>query len=251
MANETPNPIMTHQAELWKGGQHDTHLYDPGATQGDNPLMAVYPTVSDAAEARRRLLEAGVAGSAIDIVDRTGEQETGPRGGLWASVRHLLIADEDVAGRAEAAERGRAVLLVRPHVEQRADIVRLLEATAPIGFDARLEEWRSAGWNALAAQQAQTGGPDGNARTVASPGAPVADLAAQSAHSTAIGKQTDVIRTADTPGTSGAVAEDMTSIGRRGIAGAYDTATRPAERRDAETLGNAAQTTGAAAVGKG
>lgn len=184
------NPIMTNQQPLAPSGQHDPHLYDPNAAD-THRLVAVYETVDEAQAARRQLIEHAVPETALNLIDRT--DETGSTGGFWAALRRFVIPDEDVAGYAESVQRGHAVLLVRPDQARRIDVIRLLEDTNPVDFDARLAEWRSAGWQALETRREIAGAAPASGAQ-GSPAIGAADPAIRSATTTATGRIADVVQ---------------------------------------------------------
>lgn len=221
MANETTgNPMFTRQDQLAPTGMHDTHLYDPAAT--DNQIVAMFETYERARSARDQFVDAGVESRAIDIVDRTAE-EGGERryesGGLWGALKSMFVPDEDAHGYAEGVERGHAMLVVRPRPEAREQVIHLLEQADPVDFDARLEEWRSAGWNGIHAGQTQY-----EATRTAAPGMAAATLPAGSATTTAAGRATDVVSTGEPKGTSGAAVE---ATGAAGAANPLDQGNTP------------------------
>lgn len=200
----TSNPLMTHQQVIAPSGEHDTHLYDPNAID-DHQLIAVYDTAATAEAARARLTGNGLPADAIRLVDRTREDHSQ---GLWAAIKRALLPDEDAHGYAESIHRGHALLVVRPGEANRVEVIRAIEATQPIDFDARLAEWRAAGWNGLATEQA------GGAPALTAPD----NQAGASAMTTATGRAATIIQSASPP------AEASRSGGQ-----AYDTETRQPE----------------------
>lgn len=140
---------------------HNTALYDPAAH--DDQIVAMFETPADAQAALDRLAAEGVAGDA-EITDRTadganaGVNSEGGNTGLWGSLKGLFAPDDEVHGLAEGVRRGHALLVLHPSLEHRGRVIELLEASNPIDFDARLEQWRTAGWENLRAQEAATMG---------------------------------------------------------------------------------------------
>ncbi len=67
-------------------------------------------------------------------------------------------------GLAEGVRRGHALLVLHPALETRNRVIEILEASNPIDFDARLEQWRTDGWRNLAEQEAATMGAETDAR---------------------------------------------------------------------------------------
>src|SRR5579875_2480983 len=147
MANEpTSNPTFIRQEQLAPTGVHDTHLYDPNAS--DDQVLVMFETYERARTARDLLIENGIPRAAVDVLH--GEAEADDAGfdyqrseeGFWGAVRSLFSAGEEPQhGYAEGLRRGHALLRVRPPAGQRIEVVRLLATTEPIDFDARLEEW--------------------------------------------------------------------------------------------------------------
>ncbi len=93
------------------------------------------------------------------ITDRTadganaGVNSEGGNTGLWGSLKGLFAPDDEVHGLAEGVRRGHALLVLHPALESRDRVIQVLEASSPIDFDARLEEWRTDGWKNLRAQE--------------------------------------------------------------------------------------------------
>ena len=140
--NTNRSPSMT--------GGHDTGLYDPD--RHDNRIVAVYETAERAAVARDMLVKEGVPSGDIQIMDQSQMAPTTPAGdatdqGIWASIKSLFVPDEDAHSYAEGVRRGHAVLSVDPtNAADRNRVIEVLESTDPVDFDARLEEWRQAGY---------------------------------------------------------------------------------------------------------
>ncbi len=131
---------------------HDTGIYDPNIH--DNQIVAMYETEAQARAARDTLISNGVPERAIHV--NAGEQDHIAAGadyernntGFWGSIKSLFMPDEEAHGYAEGVRRGHAVLVVRPDATMdRHRIVELLESTDPVDFDAKLEEWRQAGYS--------------------------------------------------------------------------------------------------------
>lgn len=126
---------------------HDVHLYDPSIH--DNQIVAVYDTMQQAEAAKAELMDAGVDGAAIELIDgnRTGIDQA-PDGGFWGAVKSIFAPDEDALAFRHAMGRGHAMIVVYPaQTANREQIITVLDATGPIDFDAKLEEWRQAGYD--------------------------------------------------------------------------------------------------------
>ena len=128
----------------------DTGLYDPAVH--DNEIVALYDTDAQARTAQQVLVDAGVPEGAMQLVARTLGDLGVPdqaSAGIWGALKSLFVPDEDRTAYSHAIARGHAMLIVRPTADvDRTMVVRKLETTDPIDFDARLEEWRQAGYEA-------------------------------------------------------------------------------------------------------
>lgn len=136
------------------GAAHDTGLYDPN--RYDNQIVAVFENRTDADRARDALLGAGIPSSAIQVLDRSsGDQTAGMsraedrnQEGFWGAIKSLFAPEEDYATYHHAIERGHAMVVVVPTGDMdRHRAIEVLESSGPIDFDARLEEWRQAGYD--------------------------------------------------------------------------------------------------------
>lgn len=151
----------TDPASLTPTG-HDTPLHDP--TLQDNQIIALYDSMEQAEAARQSLLDAGVDGAAIQVVDGEGVstlpisppammEETTDLG-FWSVLTHLFIPHEDAHDYGQALDRGHAMVIVTPaKAANRGPIIETLERTGPIDFDARLDEWRQGGYDYTSASR--------------------------------------------------------------------------------------------------
>lgn len=147
MSGTTHNPGSLNQAAA-----HDTGLYDPNLH--DNQIVALYETDAQARAAQEKLASAGFSASATQIVSRDSSNTgtTSASGaadeGLWGSIKSLFVPDEDRTTYNTAVNRGHAMLVVTPDMSMdRQRLIQVLETTNPLDFDAKLEEWRQAGYN--------------------------------------------------------------------------------------------------------
>ena len=144
---------------LNQSAAHDTGLYDPA--RHDNQIVAMYETDAQARSAKDSLVASGVPAAAIQLVSRTPETSTlggvnaeDADSGVWGAIKSLFVPDEDRTAYTHAVGRGHAMLVVTPGMgHDRQMIVRTLEATDPVDFDARLEEWRQSGYDASTVHQ--------------------------------------------------------------------------------------------------
>ncbi|GAC1342697.1 MAG: hypothetical protein NVSMB18_17190 [Acetobacteraceae bacterium] len=141
---------------------HDTGLYDPN--QHDNQIVAVYESRALADAARDALIGAGVPERAIQVIDHasggadpaSGDADPASdtaedRGrGFWGAIKSLFAPDEDVTAYSQAVGRGHPMVVVTPDAKMdRHRVIQVLEESSPIDFDAKLEEWRQAGYDNL------------------------------------------------------------------------------------------------------
>ena len=150
-----PDPVYFDQSDdLEARAVHETALYDPSVH--DDQIVVMFETPADARAALDKLAAEGLAGDAM-ITERTpdganaGVNSEGGNTGLWGALKGIFAPDNEVHGLAEGVNRGHALLVLHPALETRNRVIELLEASHPIDFDARLEQWRTAGWQNLAA----------------------------------------------------------------------------------------------------
>jgi len=150
---------------------HDTGLYDPAMQ--DNRMVVMYATRA-ASEAARDNLAAQIPSIDAQIVEETadhanaGVNSEGGNTGLFGALKGLFAQDAEVHGLAEGVRSGQALLVIHPAPGIREQIISLIEATNPINFDAKLERWRSAGWDNLKADHADEM-PDSNMSSAQKP----------------------------------------------------------------------------------
>lgn len=146
-----PTVQTTVSDRLVDSDKQDTHLYDP--SMHDNQIVALYDTRADAEAAKEKLLAAGVDSSAVQVTDREADTmaggvnyEAGDQG-LWGSIKSMFMPDEDAHAYSHAVRAGHAMVVVSPNqTSNRTHIIEVLESTNPIDFDAKLAEWRQAGY---------------------------------------------------------------------------------------------------------
>ena len=185
---------------------HDTGLYDPA--RHDNQIVAMYETDVQARSARDALIAKNVPESAIRIVARGSD--TGSVGGVnaedsdsgvWGAIRSMFVPDDDRTAYTHAVGRGHAMLVVTPMTGgvSREVIIQTLENSNPVDFDAKLEEWRQAGYD--------TSTPHTDYATASTTTATTAKTAAPPVAGT-MGKDTDTIK----------VMEERLRVGKREVA---------------------------------
>jgi len=131
---------------------HDTGLYNPDTH--DNQIVALYDTMSEANKARDMLVHAGVSSESIQVMDKSADTMAGGvdyeagNQGMWGAIKSLFIPDEEAHAYNHAISKGHAMVVVSPaRSANREAIIHTLESTNPIDFDAKLEEWRQAGYD--------------------------------------------------------------------------------------------------------
>ena len=127
-------------------------------------LTALFDTRADAEAGRARLLAANVDADNIKIHDKSSVGETGyssqAEPGLWASIKHAFLPDEDRHVYEEGVRRGGFLLTADIDGDDAGEAIRALEDTGLNGvdIDARASQWKSQGWNAPAGGAATTSG---------------------------------------------------------------------------------------------
>ncbi len=159
-----PDPAYTNSNQrsdtLNTNTAHDTGLYDPAVH--DDRIVVMYGTRA-AAEAARESLVAQVSSIDPQIVEETadhanaGVNSEGGNTGLFGALKGLFAQDDEVHGLATGVRQGQALLVIQPASGTREQIIKAIEGTNPINFDAKLEQWRSAGWNNLEANRPADG----------------------------------------------------------------------------------------------
>ena len=131
---------------------YDTGLFDPNVH--DNQIVALYDSNEEAAAARDKLIAAGLEPGAVEMMDRKADPmaggvnyEAGDQG-IWGAIKGLFMPDNDAHAYNHALDKGHAMVVVTPTSNtDRHHIIEVLESTDPIDFDAKLEEWRQAGYD--------------------------------------------------------------------------------------------------------
>ena len=211
---------------LNEGAAHDTGLYDPN--RYDNQIVAVYETRARAQAAKDALLAAGVPESAIQVLDRaegdavggvTRAEDRNQDEGFWGAIKNLFVPDEDRNAYGYAIDRGHAMVLVVPSAGMdRQRVIEVLEASDPIDFDAKLEEWRQAGYDYSSAPRATE---RGRMEPTASSGGAGTGYKTGADTSGAISAQTT--GTSKTTGTAQTTAARTGATATQGLAGNAET----------------------------
>jgi uncharacterized protein (TIGR02271 family) len=143
-------------AALNTASAHETGLYD--SSKHDNQIVALYETRAQADAAKAKLVSSGVDAGAIQVMDREADRMAGGvdyesgNQGLWGAVKSMFMPDEDAHAYNHALGAGHSMVVVTPHATaDRSQIIHALESTNPMDFDAKLEEWRQAGYSSTPA----------------------------------------------------------------------------------------------------
>ena len=144
------------------GAAHDSGFYD--AAKHDNQIVAVYEDHDAAQRAQQSLVQSGipeaqvkivakVAGDAAKGVSEVEDKTVGDE--ILGAFMSLFTSKDDHHDFTHAVDRGHAMVVVTPTGDtDRHQVVQLLEQTHPIDFDAKLAEWRQAGYDASGAARA-------------------------------------------------------------------------------------------------
>lgn len=198
---------------LNQAAAHDTGLYD--SNLHDNQIVALYETNAEATAAQQALISAGFSANAMHVMARdAGATSSGAAGaasnaesdGLWGSIKSLFVPDEDRTTYNTAIARGHAMLVVTPDsTMDRQHLISVLESTNPLDFDAKLEEWRQAGYNSSAGMTTATTGVAGamgagaiGASAISSPAPATVTAPVSGAATTATPAKTTVLPTPST-----------------------------------------------------
>ncbi len=110
--------------------------YDP--ERHENQVLALFEDRRWAEGARRELLNAGVPAEAIQVIDKTAQDQSGKHqpleeGGFWAAVTGLFAPDQDVDELGQALGRGHALVVVTPEsAAERETVIEVLEGLGPL-----------------------------------------------------------------------------------------------------------------------
>ncbi len=110
--------------------------YDP--ERHENQVLALFEDRRRAEGARRELLNAGVPAEAIQVIDKTAQDQSGKHqpleeGGFWAAVTGLFAPDQDVDELGQALGRGHALVVATPEsAAERETVIEVLEGLGPL-----------------------------------------------------------------------------------------------------------------------
>ena len=137
------------------GAGHDSGFYDPD--RHDNQIVAVFENEAAAGLAQDALVGAGVPASQVHIVAHVGgdaakgvsqveDKAVGDQ--ILSGFMSLFSSHDDHQDYTHAVDQGHAMVVVTPAGDtDRHRVIQLLEQSGPIDFDAKLAEWRQAGYD--------------------------------------------------------------------------------------------------------
>ena len=127
-------------------------------------ITALFDTRADADAAKERLKQSNVDAGHISIHDKTssGYKETGysttKEPGMWGSIKHAFLPDEDRHTYEEGVRRGGFLLTADVDDSNVDNAVKVLEEANTVDIDDRSQQWRSSGWDYDAAAVGATAG---------------------------------------------------------------------------------------------
>ena len=137
------------------GAAHDSGLYDP--SRHDNQIVAVFEDEAAARTARDALVDAGVPRDQVEIVAHVGgdaakgvsqaeDKAVGDQ--ILTAFVGLFSSHDDHRDYTHAVDQGHAMVVVTPSGDtDRHRVIQVMEQSHPIDFDAKLAEWRQAGYD--------------------------------------------------------------------------------------------------------
>ncbi len=126
-------------------------------------ITALFDTRADADAAKERLKQSSVNAGHISIHDKSsaGYKDTGystaKEPGMWGSIKHAFLPDEDRHTYEEGVRRGGFLLTADVDDGNVDDAVKVLEQANTVDIDDRASQWRSAGWDYDAAKAGGAG----------------------------------------------------------------------------------------------
>ena len=136
------------------GAAHDSGFYDPD--RHDNQIVAVFEDEAAARTAHDALVQAGVPQSQVQVVAHVAgdaakgvsQAEDKAVGDQILSAFMGLFTHDDHHDYTHAVNEGHAMVVVTPVGDtDRHQVIKVLEQSQPIDFDAKLAEWRQAGYD--------------------------------------------------------------------------------------------------------
>ena len=117
-------------------------------------IVAVFETRDAAETARDSLLDLGVDGDQISVVDQSSSHRTAKtpagHGSFWAHVKEMFMPDEDRSTIDESLRRGGFVLIATADDARADEAIARLERAGAIDLKEREAQWRAGGWSGSA-----------------------------------------------------------------------------------------------------
>jgi uncharacterized protein (TIGR02271 family) len=117
-------------------------------------IVAVFETRDAAETARDSLLDLGVDGDQISVVDQSSSHRTANtpagHGSFWAHVKEMFMPDEDRSTIDESLRRGGFVLIATADDARADEAIARLERAGAIDLKEREAQWRAGGWSGSA-----------------------------------------------------------------------------------------------------
>lgn len=117
-------------------------------------ITALYDNRADAEAAKERLRTASIDVGQVQIHDQASpgyddtQYSTHQNRGIWDSIKHAFLPDEDRHTYEEGMRRGGALLTVDVEDAEADAAMQVLEQDAnSVDIDERANQWRSSGWN--------------------------------------------------------------------------------------------------------
>ena len=137
------------------GAAHDTGFYDPDIH--DNQIVAVFADEKAAGIARDALIDAGVPRDQVQVTAKVSgdaapgmsqAEDTAVGDQILSGFMSLFGSHDDHKDFTHAVDQGHAMVVVTPTGDtDRHRVIQVLEHSHPIDFDAKLAEWRQAGYD--------------------------------------------------------------------------------------------------------
>ena len=127
-----------------------TYTDQSAATANTNTITAFFDSRSDADHAVERLVDAGISGSSVKVIEGGSDKQStaSESTGFWASLENFFFPDDDRHTYAEGLRRGGYLVTVSGYAFDMHDIaLDILDDEGSIDLDKRAQAWESEGWS--------------------------------------------------------------------------------------------------------
>jgi hypothetical protein len=125
-------------------------MTDTGVMTTGIHVVALYEDAAAAETAKAALVAAGVPAGSIIVLDPSyAARPAESADGLWGTLKHALVPDEQAHAYAEGVARGHALVLADVSATDTDVAVVTLRSAGPIDIDTRASEWTEAGWDGV------------------------------------------------------------------------------------------------------